>query len=153
MKRYRAIVFLSGVVCGCLAAPCTTSAIRYAASDPAEVVDIATNVIDVQRRCALRMLNNTDTIMRLAHYVRGHTQSGPAVPFCPVCGDLERDRRGLPLFGGGCPPISPPARLPATLPQVRSDVTEIGENATRVLVGLSLQNDALNSLLRKLSSD
>lgn len=152
--RRTVLLIAMGVVGGFSLVP---SGVRYVLDSTigscAAVLDTNHKIFDVQSMAADQLRENTDIILRIAHYVSDHP-AGKTVILCPVCGELEAARRNL-----SPPPNSEPvdepdgSRLPATMAQLQSDSLEIGRNAGRVLFSLALQRDSLRFFLRKLELD
>ena len=151
--RRTVLLFAMGVVGGFSLVP---SGVRYVLDSTkgscAAVLDTNHKIFDVQSMAADQLRENTDIILRIAHYVSDHP-AGKTVILCPVCGELEASRRNLSPPPNSEPVDEPAGRLPATMAQLQLDSLEIGRNAGRVLFSLALQRDSLRFFLRKLELD
>ena len=151
--RRMALLIAMGVVGGFSLVP---SGVRYVLDSTigscAAVLDTNHKIFDVQSMAADQLRENTDIILRIAHYVSDHP-AGKTVILCPVCGELEAVRRNLSPPPNSEPVDEPAGRLPATMAQLQLDSLEIGRNAGRVLFSLALQRDSLRFFLRKLELD
>lgn len=151
--RRMALLIAMGVVGGFSLVP---SGVRYVLDSTvgscAAVLDTNHKIFAVQASAADQLRENTDIILRIAHYVSDHP-AGKTVILCPVCGELEAVRRNLSPPPNSEPVDEPAGRLPATMAQLQLDSLEIGRNAGRVLFSLALQRDSLRFFLRKLELD
>ena len=146
MRIRRAFRLAAAVVAGFAISPVGLMLWNTLGASPREIKDRNTEIVEAQAAVAALLTENTDLMLRLAHYVNRHPVKGGVM--CPICSadDLH------PIDWDTKPdiPQPPPICLPDTLAQLRADADEIHAAAESTLYSLMLQKNTLAHFLRTL---
>ena len=107
---------------------------------PSSIICINTDTINKIGMLNEVMHDNSDTMMRFAHYLNPHTSP---ILMCPECGG----RHNVPERAVYIDPVDDGQ---GTIDDLRSDATELNKSVTRILTNLLHQNETLGNTLQKL---